>query len=280
VRPSETNIAPSAYLDYRLYLAAVYDAVKAQTASYSYKTFASDLGFGATTVMHQIVRGHRPLTVKAAKDVAAPLGLKGIERRYFLILVEYGNAKLAAKRDELFKRLLELKGETLAEDLDRDVLDYFSAWWHPVVRELVGTPRFQADPEWIAKQIMPRIRPEQARESLALLERLNLVQRDASGVLTQTQTRISTGHRVKGMALVGYHREMIDHGREALSRVPAKRRDISAMTVAVDEATAQRLKAMIHAFQLQLLDEAERASGKDQVYQVNIQLFPFTEPET
>ena len=33
---------------------------------------------------------------------------------------------------------------------------------------------------------------------------------------------------------------------------------------------------MIHAFQLQLLDEAERGQGGDQIYQVNIQLFPFT----
>ncbi len=275
---TSSSVAPSGYLDYRLYLKAVFEAVKQQLGSYSYRAFAEDLGFGPTTVMHQIVSGYRPLTLKAAQRVAGPLGLKSIERRFFLALVEHGNTKLAAKRDELFKRLLELKGETLAEELDKDRLEYFSAWWHPVIRELVGARGFKDDPDWIAKKIAPRLRPEQAKESLALLDRLGLIERDAeTGKLRQTQKRISTGHRIKGMAIAGFHREMIDLAREALTRVPAQRRDVSALTVCVDEATAQRLKAMIHAFQLQLLDEAEKATDGDEVYQVNIQLFPFTE---
>lgn len=273
-----TEILPSAYLDYRLYLATLYERCKRELSPYSYGKFADHLGFGATTVMHQIVSGRRPLTTKAAERIVKALGLTGMERRYFLALVEYGNAKNAARRTALFETMLDLKRNTLPTELDKDVLSYFSEWYHPVIRELAGTKSFKSDPEWISRRVTPRLRPEQARESMALLERLGLIVFDEGrGRHVQTQKRVSTGSRVQGMALVGYHQAMIDLGKDALTRIPGKQRDISSMTLNVDESTLARLKDMIHAFQLQLLDEAERTSG-DEVVQVNIQLFPFTAP--
>jgi uncharacterized protein (TIGR02147 family) len=270
------EIRPTGFLDYRLYLAALYDFLKKTTESYSYQRFAADLGFGPTTVMHQIVRGRRPLTAKAAAKVVKALQLKGHERRFLLALVDYCNARSSQKREELFEKMIDLKSGVLPTEFDKDTLEYYSEWYHPVIRELVATREFKADPEWIAQTIVPRLRPEQARESLALLERLELIRFDESAQRwTQSQKRLSTGHRVKGMALTRYHQKMIELGREALTRIPSKRRDISALTLNVDDETAERLKGLIHAFQIQLLDEAEKSPG-DEVYQLNIQLFPFT----
>lgn len=273
------TVRPSAFLDYRVFLESLYAHLKqARGGDYSYQRFAEDLGFKATTVMHQIVRGYRPLTVKAAAKVVKAMDLRGTERKYFMALVEFGNAKQSAAREELFEKLVALKAETLPDETDKDTLEYFSEWYHPVIRELVGTKGFEPDPAWIAGRIGPKIRAEQAKESLELLARLGLIKwDDEKKTFVQTQSRVSTGHRVKGMALARYHQKMIDHAREALTRVSSKRRDISALTLAVDEATAEKLRGMIHAFQLQLLDTAEKAGSGDQVFQVNIQLFPFTE---
>ena len=276
------EIKPSGFLDYRVYLGSLYSSLKQRLITegegFSYLLFADLLGFGATTAMHQIVHGYRPLTRKAAVKVVKALRLTGLERRYFLALVDHGNAKSSATREALFEKLVNLKEQALPDESDKATLAYFSEWYHPVIRELVGTPGFRNDPVWIAGHIVPRIRPEQVRASLALQEKLGLIAFDAERqTYVQTKARISTGHRVKGMALTRYHQQMIEHGREALTRIDGKRRDISALTVNVDEATAQRLKSMIHAFQLQLLDEAERAGAGDEVIQINIQLFPFTE---
>jgi uncharacterized protein (TIGR02147 family) len=270
------EVRPSLFLDYRLYLKALYDHMKRVAPKYSYLRFAEDLGFGASTVLHQIVRGYRPLTGKGAERVARALGVEGIERRYFVALVAFCTARTAPKREAAFESLLAVKREALPDDFDRDCLAYFSAWYHPVIWELIGTKGFRADPSWIAARIVPALTVAQVVESLALLLRLKLVEQSSDGRYTRTTSRISTGHRVKGLALVSYHQGMIDHGKAALTRISGKRRDISAVTLTVDEATAARLRSMIHAFQLQLLDEAERAGAGDQVYQVNIQLFPFT----
>jgi uncharacterized protein (TIGR02147 family) len=274
------EIRPSGYLDYRLYLESLYLYLKQAAGSYSYQRFSKDLGFNAPTVMHQVVRGYRPLTVKAAERIAGALGLDGAEKKFFLTLVAFCNAKTSLKREQLFETLLAQKREVLPEAADRDALAYFSEWYHPVIWEMISSKTFKPDPKWIAERMIPRIKPEQAEAALALLTRLGLIVFDKDqGTYRQTQLRVSTGHRVQGMALVSYHQRMIEHGKAALTRIDGQRRDISAVTVNVNEETARKLKSMIHAFQLQLLDAADRSGGGDQVYQINIQLFPFTDED-
>lgn len=278
VKAAAKETKPSAFLDYRLYLKAVYTYCKEGSEAYSYQKFADDLGFNATTVMHQIISGYRPLSLKAAKQIVDCFGLDSLETKYFLSLVAFCNAKNTKVRDEQFLVLQELKRQTLPDELDRSHLDYFSQWYHPVIWELVGTKGFLSDPNWISKKIIPNLKVSVVEESLALLQKLDLIAFDAaSQSYRQTKNRVSTGHRIKGLALVSYHSSMIDHAKGALTSVSGKRRDVSAVTVSVNEATAQRIRAMIHAFQLQILDEAERSQDGDQVYQMNIQLFPFTE---
>ncbi len=271
-------VSPSSYLDYKLYLKALYAHCKESAAVYSYQKFAEDLGFKATTVMHQIVSGYRPLTVRAAKQIVGVLDLPAAERKYFITLVEFCNAKANSEREIHFQTLQTLKRKTLPDEIDKDLLAYFSQWYNPIIWELIGTKGFQADCHWIAKKIVPHIKPVLVQESLDLLLRLNLITFDAElKTYRQTKDRVTTGHRVKGMALVSYHSSMIDHAKTALTTISGTRRDISGITVGVSEETAKKLRDMIHTFQLQLLDEAERAGSGDEIYQINIQLFPFTE---
>lgn len=274
------DLRPSAYLDYRLYFHALYEQRKQTSQGYSYQKFAVELGFAATTVMHQIIKGHRPLTLKAATAIATKLEIDKVEKKYLLALVAFCNAKDAAEKAEAFDILQQIKRETTADDLDKDLLSYFSEWQNPVVWELVGTKGFRSDPEWIAKRIKPKLKVEQVKQSLDLLERIGYIARDPeTQEYFQTKDRITTSPNIKGIALVSYHHSMIDHAKASLTSISGKRRDVSAVTVSVNEETAQKLRSMIHTFQLQLLDEAQRAGVGDQVYQINFQLFPFTEPE-
>ncbi len=273
------NIKPSSFLDYRQYLKSVYTVSKDEFGkSYSYKRFAEDLGFGATTVIHQIIKGYRPLSLKAAEKVIKALNLKGAERKYFLKLVEFTNSKATAKREETFNKLISLKNDVLPSEFDKDCLEFFSEWYHPVIHELVGLTDFQNDLGWIAGKLSPAPRPEQIKKSLELMQRLELITFDGEqDRYIQTNKRISTGHRVKGLAFVAYHQKMIDMGKESLTKSKGDKRDISALTLSIDEATFQKIKTMIHDFQMKILEVAEDVESPDRIYNVNMQLFPFTE---
>lgn len=269
---------PMDFLDYRLFLDSLYAGAKREDSTYTYQKFASDCGFSASTIMHQIVRGYRPLTAKAAAKVARALKLDAHDKHYFLLLVDYCNAESAAERQSAFEKMLEAKEEEIRNPLEKDYLTYFGEWHHPVIRELVSASNFRSDAEWIVKRLTPKISIDQVKESLTLLERLGFIAFDT--VLqkhVQTQNRISTGHQTESMALISFHQQMMKHAEEALTKMSPERRDISGVTVTVSEQTARRLRQLVHTFQLQLLDEAEKAGDGDQVYQINIQLFPFTE---
>lgn len=272
------ELNPSAFLDYRVYLEALFQALKRRLgAQHTYADFAACLGYARGTIMHQIIRGYRPLTGKAAVIVAEKLGLSGDERRYFEAMVAYGNAKTVKQRDAAFADMQELKSRSLSSELDRDLLEYFNSWQHAVVREIIAMPQVDQSAAAIATRIHPRMTATQVQRSLDLLERLHYILRDpVSGRFVPAQERVETGFKVKGMGLTRFHQLMMERAREAMVTVPAKRRNIGAVTLRCSEETAQRLKLMINDFQTRLLEEAEKDAGGDQVFQVNVQLFPFT----
>ena len=70
LRQAAADILPSAYLDAKDYLAALYAYVKPLSELYSYVRFTEDLGFGACNAMYLIIHGKRPLTRKGAAELA------------------------------------------------------------------------------------------------------------------------------------------------------------------------------------------------------------------
>jgi uncharacterized protein (TIGR02147 family) len=263
-------------MDYRLFIEAIFNFLKARIKPYSYQKFADSLGYGPTTIMHQIVRGYRPLSAKAAKKLTGDLGLDPAEGTYLIALVNYCNSTELADRRANLDRLLDAKSKNLLAGEDKDILQFFSAWYHPVIHELVGLAEFQNDPDWIATKIYPNIKPGQAQESLDLLNRLGYIQfNETNNTYERLAPRVNSGHRVRGMGLLQYHQQMIDRGMEALSTIPGNRRNIASVTLSCDEETARRFRERVNMFLTELLDEAEKKSG-DQIYQVNVQLFPFT----
>ena len=91
------QVRPSRYIDYKAYLKDLYTQVKKHFGRYSYIKFTEELGLGHCNAMYLIIHGKRPLTVKAAKRSCKPLGLIGVERQYFLKLVEVSRLQIQRK---------------------------------------------------------------------------------------------------------------------------------------------------------------------------------------
>ncbi len=273
---SAGRIKPSGFLDYRTFLDAVYSDRKSRVRGYSYRAFSEDLGFSASTLLHQIVRGYRPLSERNAKKIAARLGIRKWEKRYFFTLVDYCNARDGVVREEFFRKLIAYKRHLVPEAVEGFWLEYCSEWFHPVIRELVSMSGGIPEPQWIAETLIPHIRPDQARESLRLLETLQLIERTPEGGDVQKEKTVRTAYRVREMALVRYHQKMMDLAKESLTGIPGKERDISASTLCVDEVTFEKIRSLIHEFQQRVMMESEQCLEGDRVVQVNVQLFPFT----
>lgn len=273
-----SRVSVSRFLDYREYLQAVYEAIKQEIGKYSYLNYSDDLGFSRTNVLHLIIKGRRPLTSKAAIRIADVLQLQGKERKYFEDLVAYHNSRDSMQRELLFQELLELKTkEVKAEDTLLAQLEFFTEWFHSAIYELSFTGSFTADPKQLASMLRPRIRPEQARKSLDLLERLGLLSRDQeTGSYKPTHSRISTGDEIASLAITRYHQKMIELGKESLTSIHAQARDVSSVSIAIPSSLLPEVKKEISLFRKKLLNMAEQATNADVVYQTNIQFFPLS----
>ena len=273
------KVNPSKYTDYRSYLKKVYLLVKGSLESYSYIKFTEQLGLGHCNALYLIINKGRPLTLKAAKKMAPRLGLSGKEKKYFLKLVEYQGSKDSGLRQKVFGEMLAIKSGILSTHLSKERLEFFSEWYHGAIYELLAFPEVEDDAKWLGKQLKPNISPKKIEESLSLLESLGLVAyNDELGRLYPTGEHISTGAEIRGIVFKTYHNQMMELGQRALSSEAGARRDMSSVTIGVSVDKMSEIKALTAKFRKELLALADAPdNNKEQILQVNIQVFPLTE---
>lgn len=265
------------YLSSRRYLSDIYNHIKANMDRYSYRTFSQTFGFGATNYLHLICKGQRALSVKAAEKVSSALQLELSRKKYLIKLAQYESARIPIEKEKLFAELVQLAKKSLPSELSKEELSYFTEWYHPVIRECVNLPDFNGSKDWIAENLEAPLTPDQIEKSLKLLEQIGYIKYDPTeNNYYLSSKQIRTPKEVKGLAINRYHQQMINQGREAIMGVKAKRRDISAVTICISKELAEEIKLEVQKFREKILRKSELCENGEQIYQMNIQWFPFT----
>jgi uncharacterized protein (TIGR02147 family) len=264
------------YHDYRAFLSDLYKVKKKK--GFSYRAFSRTAGLGAPNYLKLVIEGQRNLTPTMAQRFAEACALSGDAAEYFQRLVEFNQASTAEQRSAGFTSISGFDRYRRAHRLELAHAAYYSTWYLPAIRELVSSPTFDEEPEWIAHQLWPAIKPSEARSALDVLLELGLIERDAGGRLRQTVAVVSTGVETSGMHITNYHAEMMRRATQAMELVPAAQRDISSVTFCVGPATAARLKKRIQEFRRELIALVEAEPERGQVLQLNLQLFPLSLP--
>lgn len=269
---------PSQFLSYRDYLTELYKKIKGQVDSYSYHQFAFDLGFSKSNVLWLVISGKRKLAPKSARKLSQSLGFSALDRRYFLAMVDYNNAVRTDTREELFQDLMRLKSAGLENERKRDDLEYFSEWYFPVIREMAALPGFSPDPQWISDNLSIKIPPRQVELALELLLRLGLLKRDEqTGAVAATEQQIMPDRSMGTIAGARYLQQMCNVTAEAVTRVPARRREINSLTVRLTEEKAMKVGAMLYRLCEEIMAmETNEPTDDAHVYQVNLHLFAHT----
>ncbi len=265
------------FISHRDFLKSLYMATKYRMGSYSYLLFAEDLGLSRTNVVRLVITGQRPLTSRAGESIAKALKLAGSERKYWLSMVRYAGARSPADRDKHFSSMMSHKSKAKPKALDAKQAEYFSEWYHPIIREMAGLDGFDGNPEWIKKRLTFPLRIDEINKSLQLLVSIGALRYNRiKNTYSHTDERISTDVDVDHMAMISYHQKMIEAGRESITRVEEDLREIRAVTAALPADKVPMLKARILEFMTEFMDMEDSGQPNNEVYQMNLQLFPFT----
>jgi len=266
------------YQDYRAFLRDLFAFEKAHSEKFSYRVFSARAGFKSPNFLKLVIEGQRNLTDDSVRRVSMAFKLTAPEHEFFRGLVVLNQAESPTERSLAARNLYKSKVFREMYPLKVAQLEFYENWWSIPLREMIGSPAFREDPQWIARKLRNRVTPQQVIQSIETLLAIGLIRRDDSGRLVQAQQNVTTGDEVASSGVAAFHKQMIELAGDSIDSVKRYRREVSSSTVLVSESTFARLKELIQIFRKTLIAEAESGMPADQtVYQINFQLFPLTE---
>lgn len=266
-----------AYLDVRAFLAAFYEAKKAASSAFSFRSFARKVGLRSPNHLKRVIDGERPLTPPMAVRYADAIGLEGDAHAYFLDLAAFSRVTTTDERNSAYERLTRYRRARDAHKLEMAHAAYHATWYLPAIRELVTVPGFQENDAWIAKTLVPPITRAEASDAIDTLLALGLLVRDGAGRLVQGEALVTTGPETRGLHIANYHRAMLVRAAESIDLVSRTERDISSLTFACSDDVAAEIKKRIVAFRRELIALVSASTvPANRVVQLNVQLFPLS----
>lgn len=259
--------------DYRTWMRERYEERKRIQPNFSYRFMAIRLEMDAGQLV-KILQGKLHLVPQKIPMVAKLFGLDARSERFFEALVRFGKATGTQEISRRWDEIQSLR-EVQSRELEQDQYEFYSTWLPTAVRGVLSLGEPDQTPKAIGDRIVPRVDAPEVERSLALLERLGLVARDGGG-WTLAHKHIRTGDLWRQKTVRRFQIDTMRLATEALESIPAKRRDISTLTLTLAEKDLPLLKERVAEFRRDLVRLAEESDPADSVYQVNVQVFPMT----
>ncbi|WP_407451651.1 TIGR02147 family protein [Fibrobacter sp.] len=263
------------YTSYRQYIADYYAERKAKSA-FSWQEFASLAGFSSSIFLKYVSEGRYNLAETTAERVAAAMNLADYECDFFVELVKFDHAKTDAEKKAAYGKMISIAEAHKAKVLEGDSFRFFSDWKNPVIRELAPAMP-GAKPLALAHACREKITAAEVSETLNFLVKAGLLQKDDAGNYTQTEKSVTTGPmEVTPVAVRGMHRQMGEFALDAIEGVPQNERHFSGVTLGVTHEAYDEIVQEIAECRKRIIAIATRDSAVDEVYRLNMQLFPLT----
>lgn len=255
---------------------------QASEKHFSFRKLAGFANLGSPGYIQTFIQGKRNLKPATALCLAEALGLPADEAEFFVVLVQFTQAASPDEKAGYYEQLLRLSVKHGAGRVDAARLAYFTEWYIPTVHAMASLAGFQANPEWIGRRVLPRIRPAEAQKALDTLVELNLIAIRSDGRVDVLERVVGNDPAFQSILIREYHRAMIRLGERALDTLRGSDRSVNGFTVTVprdrlDQVqrwTEELMRDLFYKI-LSLQDGAGQVDGE--VVQCNVQAFRMTD---
>lgn len=264
------------HLDYRQFLRDWY-AYHRQLGQISLRLFSKRAGFSSPNFFKLVMDGDRNLTIKSLPKFMSALGLNKQELEFFENMVFFTQAATHEERDRYYQGMLRSRKLKELKPIVKEQYQYYSEWYHPVVRELVVSKNFNGDLEKLGASLSPSLSTLQIEKSIELLSRLGLIVKDENGKWQQASVTVSSGQESDSHMLTKYHQNIFDLGKRIIEQVDPELRDVSALTLGISKKRFGEIKQRIQNFRTEILQLVASDTEPDDVVLLTIQLMPVTQ---
>ena len=263
------------YTDYRKFIQDYYDERK-RCSAFSWHAFAQKAGFSSDVYLKYVCEGKKNLSVGSAGSVASAMGLVGFEYEYFVLMVSYAHAKSNEAKKAAFEERCALAMAHKIRVLGDEEFKYFKSWKNSVIRELA--PHMPgAKPLEIAHACKPKISAAEVSETLDFLVKAKLLKKDKNGNYQQTDKAIKMAPvEAVPLAARDLQRQMGEFALQSID-LPISERMMSGYTLGLTRRAYERIKKETEDYYRRVVAIATEEDETEQVYRLNVQLFPLSE---
>ena len=262
------------YLDYRRYMQEFYEERK-RCSAFSWREFSHLAGFSSSNYMKLVCDGKTRLSKVGVERVAMAMELEGSAKEYFAQMVVFADSDDEAKKNAALKRMRELAKENKVRTLSADAYAYFSEWYNPVLRELAPMNP-GAKPMELSKLCYPEISATEIRKTLDFLIQMGLLKKHDEYHYEQTEKVVMGVAGMVPPAMRPMHRQMAKLAMDAIDNVPVEDRSFAGATMGISRDTYRRIACEAEKFRQKVVAIASEDKHGEQVYRLNLQLFPLT----
>lgn len=146
-----------------------------------------------------------------------------------------------------------------------------------VIREMIGVPNFSFDAEWIASRIYLTLSVQQIQHVLDQLKKSNFVRFDPKRArYVLVQKNVKTEKETKGESIIRFHENLVSISQGIIALVPVERRFVCSTFLYIPDSESNDVTNEIHKLLLGIMNLEDKNCIADQVFQLNMQLFPLT----
>jgi uncharacterized protein (TIGR02147 family) len=273
------------YLDFRKFLAAYYnyrrEISKNDIRPYNYGVFSAGADIKSPNYLKMIIEGRRNLSPEMIGKFAKALGLNKEQTEEFRILVMYGQASDPAERNMHLKELNEFR---VSQKLKSGEID--SKTWAKVPTWVIFAATEQegmsANPQTLRKILRDKASVDEIESALNnLLESGELVKDETTGELKRARQLMENSEEISVAMIRKLQSELMYLGLESLYQDSATEREFGSATLSLTKAEFDELRLTLRKIRkdAQKNTSVARANSKgERVYQLNLQLFPVTNP--
>lgn len=228
---------------------------KERNANFSMRAFARWLNISPAQ-LSQMMSGKRPTTQQSLKKISSRLSLSPTQKKRLFASVIGDQTSMEA---------------TSLKQLDEDKFQLIADWYHLAILSLTRIKNSKSDPRWIAQKL--NIPTDTANEALQRLVRLNLL--ETKPEFKQVGNPFQVSSEVGSLAIQKYHKQNLNLAAEKIETVPVSEREFQSVSMAMSSKKVKAFKKLIDDF----LAEAQELGAEQEpndIYQLNVQLFPIT----
>jgi uncharacterized protein (TIGR02147 family) len=158
-------------------------------------------------------------------------------------------------------------------------LEYYKTWRNGVVRALAGVAHLDS-PEAIARASAVPLTLPQVKQALRLLQRLELAAPDDQGVLRPTEKILQADPALGRELLRQLQTQHLALSQEAFLQPSSPDRVFWSNTLSFSAEAQEAILRALRRFQSEVRAIAHKdVAPADRAWQLNVQLFPLTQPK-